>query len=162
MPNYKLHKLVLVSIGGYHLSHLLSSVSGREESTEQQQTRLWHERSDTAIGKCFLINKDSNSNVTTDQKEKTALLSILATFQGISNLVLGLNSILNYDPDIENVLRINHAGRKFITSTALERQDSKMTETIINPALWPVILERAFKRSDEIYFIGNGTLLHLS
>ncbi|MGK3762438.1 MAG: hypothetical protein ACI8RD_014756, partial [Bacillariaceae sp.] len=80
-------------------------------------------------------------------KEKAALLTLLDTFNGISNLGRGLGTNGDvYDPDVEHILRINHAGRKYISSTMGSDNNPK-----INRSLWPIILERTYKKSSEIY-----------
>jgi hypothetical protein len=88
-----------------------------------------------------------------DMKEKNALLFLLNTFKAISNLGW---KYIDYDPDVEHVLRINHAGREFIMGGGKQGQEgiailSKQSATI-NRVLWPKILERAYKKSAGIYF----------
>ena len=57
------------------------------------------------------ISNGSEDNST----QISALLTILNNFDGISNLGSMLNvKQYEYDPDVENVLRINHAGRNLI------------------------------------------------
>jgi hypothetical protein len=86
----------------------------------------------------------------------SALLTILNNFDGISNLgsILKVNEY-EYDPDVENVLRINHAGRKLIRNkeipSGIIATATDTTAHVINPALWPLILERAYKKSYKIY-----------
>jgi hypothetical protein len=74
-----------------------------------------------------------------DPKEKAALLALLDTFDGVSNL--GHTNKKKYDPDIEYKLRINQAGQKFLVGSRRN----------INPALWSTIFERAYNTSSEIY-----------
>jgi hypothetical protein len=99
-----------------------------------------------------------------EPKDKATLLALLHTFNGISNLGKPIYS--TYDPDVEHVLRINHAGRKYITMEGggggggggreIGDGDGEIsldgtTKSNINQALWPLILERAYKKSHEIY-----------
>ena len=103
------------------------------------------------------VHTESNSVsksmvVTNDPKEKVALLTIVDAF-GISSLDLSPDQ--KYEPDVEHILRINHAGKKFIMeaeeiATGGPNNNDEST-TIINHALWPKILERAYKKSYEIY-----------
>jgi hypothetical protein len=103
------------------------------------------------------VHTESNSVsksmvVTTDPKEKVALLTIVDAF-GISSLDLSPDQ--KYEPDVEHILRINHAGKKFIMEaeeiTTGGPNNNDESTTIINHALWPKILERAYKKSYEIY-----------
>ncbi|OEU08726.1 hypothetical protein FRACYDRAFT_249628 [Fragilariopsis cylindrus CCMP1102] len=80
-------------------------------------------------------------NATKDPKEIAALVTLLDKFDGISNL--GAYSCQKYEPKIEYALRINIAGRKELIRGKSSR--------IINRALWPLILVRAYKNSSEIY-----------
>jgi hypothetical protein len=106
-----------------------------------------------------------------DPKENAALVTILNTFNGISFLT---TTFQNTDSEVEYLLRINHAGRKFITggipksvttaTTAIigaddEDNDNSTNEVsspssskniLIKPQLWPTILERAYNKSDEV------------
>jgi len=99
-------------------------------------------------------------------KEKEALLTILNAFDEICCLGTCYDN-QELSPDVEYVLRINHAGRKFITggegrggTTANDNSNSRdNNNTIINnniplpppikPGLWPTILERAYEKSSE-------------
>jgi hypothetical protein len=66
-----------------------------------------------------------------------------------------------YDPDVEYILRINHAGRKFTMGGGGGRGEgiipsdssssSSRNKCIINRALWPLILDRAYNKSFNIY-----------
>ena len=103
------------------------------------------------------VHTESNSVskslvVTNDPKEKVALLTIIDAF-GISSLDLSPDQ--KYEPDVEHILRINHAGKKFIMEaeeiTTGGPNNNDESTTIINHALWPKILERAYKKSYEIY-----------
>jgi len=98
--------------------------------------------------------------VTKNPNETSALLNVLDEFNGISNL--GLYSRYDpyveyaYDPYVEHALRINHAGRKSIRTDAktpygASAATTTTTTSVINKALWPIILERAYKKSNEIY-----------
>jgi hypothetical protein len=100
-------------------------------------------------------------NTTKDPKEKSALLTLLNMFNGISNLCCRSTNYdpKSYYPDFEYALRINHAGRTFIsnreisssTTTTTATDNTTATAPVINIALWPMILERAYKKSDAIY-----------
>ena len=100
-------------------------------------------------------------NTTKDPKEKSALLTLLNMFNGISNLCCRSTNYdpKSYYPDFEYALRINHAGRTFIsnreisssTTTTTTTDNTTATAPVINIALWPIILERAYKKSDAIY-----------
>ncbi|OEU07952.1 hypothetical protein FRACYDRAFT_250614 [Fragilariopsis cylindrus CCMP1102] len=109
----------------------------------------------SAYGIQFCTESNSVSKsmvVTNDPKEKVALLTIVDAF-GISSLDLSPDQI--YEPDVEHILRINHAGKKFIMEaeeiTTGGPNNNDESTTIINHALWPKILERAYKKSYEIY-----------
>ena len=93
----------------------------------------------------------SKSNITKDPKEKAAVLSLLDTFNGISNI--GISEYSCLDPDIEYVLRINHAGRKYMTNN---NNNNSSKSILTNRALWPLILERAYKKSGKICTIPAG------
>ena len=100
-------------------------------------------------------------NTTKDPKEKSALLTLLNMFNGISNLCCRSTNYdpKSYYPDFEYALRINHAGRTFISNREISSSTTITTTTdnttatapVINIALWPIILERAYKKSDAIY-----------
>ena len=66
-----------------------------------------------------------------------------------------------YGRDVENVLRINYAGRKLIRNKEIASSIiATATDTpapVINPALWPLILERAYKKS--CYFFRGEEML---
>jgi hypothetical protein len=102
-------------------------------------------------------NDDDSATTAKYHKEKSALLTFLDTFNGISNLGLYLRGnyrYIGYDPDVEHVLRINNAGRRFISDGEISSDTITTTTTaapVINHALWPIIFERAYKKSDEIY-----------
>ena len=67
------------------------------------------------------------------EKDMPSILTILDAFQGITKLSKK-NPPFVYEPQVEHRLRINHAGRKYMCSD-------------INVALWPRMLERAYKDS---------------
>ena len=106
---------------------------------------------------------DRSPNTARDPMEKVALLTLLDTFKGISNIghCLKMNlgrhvRVYQYDPEIEYVLRINQAGRKFMLETTggtgvIGVNNGNRTKPITNQALWPLILEKAYKNSAEIY-----------
>ncbi|OEU10376.1 hypothetical protein FRACYDRAFT_247410 [Fragilariopsis cylindrus CCMP1102] len=78
--------------------------------------------------------------------ETDALVTLLDTFNGISNVCANASSYQEYKPKIEYKLRINLAGRKEL-----------MDRPTMNRALWPLILERAYSNSSEIYmYVRNG------
>ena len=118
-----------------------------------------------------------------DSKEKEALLTILNTFNEIS-----FCSRESCGSDVEYLLRINHAGRKFIAGGGEEKDGGTTTMAIennnnsepsppnrttkqIKPELWPTILERAYEKSDKVnnerkkcatgifYLLRNGSVL---
>jgi len=86
-----------------------------------------------------------------DCKEKDALMALLDTF----NAIYGLGKHVGmeeYAPDLEHMLRINHAGRKFVMSGGISGSGARSSKQIvINRALWPRILERAYSKSAELY-----------
>lgn len=106
-----------------------------------------------------------------DPKEKSALMTILNTFTGISRV----GGIQPYPSEVEYLLKINHAGRKFISgrgdgntiatngatattdnsSTNNDDINNKQSLPIIKPQLWPTILERSYQKSDEIGRVGE-------
>jgi hypothetical protein len=91
-------------------------------------------------------------NVTKDPKEIAALVTLLDKFDGISNL--GACWFQKYEPKIEYALRINIAGRKELMRGKSSRRSNNADdedEPIMNRALWPLILERAYNNSSEIY-----------
>jgi hypothetical protein len=100
------------------------------------------------LGENHVLGRSDNST------QISALLTILNNFDGISNLG-SIFKVNEYDPDVENVLRINHAGRKLIRnkeiSSGIIATATDTTAPVINPALWPLILERAYKKSYKIY-----------
>ena len=106
---------------------------------------------------------DRSPNTARDPMEKLALLTLLDTFKGISNIghCLKMNlgrhvRVYQYDPEIEYALRINQSGRKFMLETTggtgvIGVNDGNRTKPITNRALWPLILKRAYKNSAGIY-----------
>ena len=78
--------------------------------------------------------------------ETDALVTLLDTFNGISNVCANASRYQEYKPKIEYKLRINLAGRKEL-----------MDRPIMNRALWPLILERAYSNSSEIYMYVNNS-----
>ena len=96
-------------------------------------------------------------NVTKDPKEIAALVTLLETFDGISNL--GAYSSQKYEPKIEYALRINIAGRKKLMRGKSSRRSNNADDEddpIMNRALWPLILERAYNNSSEIYIYNRN------
>jgi len=88
----------------------------------------------------------------------SALLTILNNFDGISSL--GPDDMVHeYGPDVENVLRINYAGRKLIRNkeiaSSIIATATGTPAPVINPALWPLILERAYKKSYTDRLLGK-------
>jgi hypothetical protein len=88
-------------------------------------------------------------NITKDPKEKAALATLLNTFKGISNLGVVLGEGSRYDSDVEHILQINQAGRKFVSHSG--EFLSSGSPPIINNALWPIVLERPYKKSGRIF-----------
>jgi len=92
-----------------------------------------------------------------DPKEKAAVLTFLNIFDRVSNLGLYAYSYggdTMYDPDIEYLLRRNKVNMNFTSSTTKEEEytsGGNKNTTIINLSLWPLIFERAYKKSHEIY-----------
>ena len=99
-----------------------------------------------------------------DPKEEKALLTIVNAFDEICCLGTYDDNHELY-PDVEYLLRINHAGRKFITggeerdgTTANDNNNSrdnnnntKPLPPPIKPGLsWPTILERAYEKLGKI------------
>ena len=82
-----------------------------------------------------------------DLKEEAALATLLNTFVGIYNLVE--SKLGRYPSHVEYILRINHAGRKYMLVEVGDISDNNIP--IVKRALWPKILERAHKYSAEIY-----------
>lgn len=80
-------------------------------------------------------------------KDSAALLGLLHTFNGISNL--GLELFSSYEPDVEHVLRINYAGRKHITMGGgdVEISIGSTVTPNMNQALWPFYYWRGRIRS---------------
>ena len=110
-----------------------------------------------------------------DPKEEKALLTIVNAFDEICCLAT-YNDLREYSTDVEYLLRINHAGRTFITggeerggTTANDNNNSRDNSIInninnnnnrplpppIKPGLWPTILERAYEKSSDIIVHGN-------
>ena len=56
---------------------------------------------------------------------------------------LGVFSAKQYHPDIEHLLRINHAGRVLV--------EGGIGKQPIPICLWPIVLERAFEKSTHVY-----------
>ena len=79
-----------------------------------------------------------------------ALLTILNTFNMVSNLGV-YHDGGGYDPEVEHVLRINLAGRKFMMGGRGGVGNTSKPMPIIHRALWPFILERARYTSATIY-----------
>jgi len=69
---------------------------------------------------------------------EAALLSFLETYNTISNL-----GTHNYGSDVEYALRINHAGQGILEGGCCVRY--------IPLSVWPIVLARAYDRSDKIY-----------
>jgi hypothetical protein len=104
-----------------------------------------------------VINPVASKIEENDPKEKSALLTILNTFTGISRV----GGIVSFPLDVEYLLRINHAGRKYISGirygkkyaisvTGNRSANKKDSSPIIKPQLWPTILERSYQQSDQI------------
>ena len=96
--------------------------------------------------------KCNQCHLTMEPKEIAALVTLLDKFNGISNLGAYWNQ--KYEPKIEYALRINKAGRKELMrgkSSRMSNNADDEDKPIMNRALWPLILERAYKNSSEIY-----------
>jgi hypothetical protein len=85
-----------------------------------------------------------------DPKEKVAILSLLKSYNTIHSLGCG-DFDANYDSDIEYVLRINHAGR-CIVECSNRKEDHR---PLLPLSLWPIVLERVYKKSGHIYPRGS-------
>jgi hypothetical protein len=115
-----------------------------------------HSILDCAISQTNWFYSDTGTLFTTkDRKEmskgKSALLTLLNTFNGISNLCY--SPLSSYHSDVEYALRINHAGRTFISNGEISSgTTATSTAPVINNALWPLILERAYKKSEAIFY----------
>jgi hypothetical protein len=93
-----------------------------------------------------------------DSNEKDVLLTILDKFTRISIIGsdeygVGMGREIAIDPDIEYILRINHAGRKFLT---MMDGGTIARKPIINCNLCPIIFERAYQDSMQVYNNGYG------
>lgn len=92
-----------------------------------------------------------------DPSEKDALLTLLGKFNRISNIGyedydIVMDKEIAIDPDIEYILRINHAGRKYLTTV----DGGTIARKPINCSLWSIIFERAYQKSLEVYSDGCG------
>ena len=83
------------------------------------------------------------SKIDSDDEERVALMTILRTFKGLYSLGNNI-SIKKYPPDVEYQLRMNHSGRRLI-------ETSHHYHKPIPANLLPIILERAFQKSRDIY-----------
>ena len=143
---------------------------------------------DNCLRKLVIVYNTVDAKIQNDDpKEKEALLTIINAFDEICCLG-SYDDDQEYSPDVEYLLRINHAGRKFITggeerggTTANDNNNSRDNNIInnsnrplpppIKPGLWPTILERAYEKSDKIvrgntkcatgmfYLLRNGSVL---
>lgn len=98
-----------------------------------------------------------------DPKEKVAMLRFLESYNVIHTIVVygdfdcSYGSDIeddfdySYDSDIEYVLRINHAGRS-IVECSNRKEDHRPSLPL---SLWPIVLERAYKKSGHIYPRGS-------
>ena len=84
-------------------------------------------------------------NVKEDPIEKVAMLSLFESCNTICCLGFGDYDV-NYS-DIEYALSINHAGRKIVESGG--RKEGRRPSLPLS--LWPIILERAYKKSGHIH-----------
>lgn len=105
--------------------------------------------------------KNRKEEISEEEKAvKAAMLAVIDTCPGIHTLCEdtvplpfyyaepeGWDYDHVYEPDFEYILRINHAGRKYISPG----------ETPIKTNLWPKILERAYQKSADIYDHTNWT-----
>ncbi|OEU11651.1 hypothetical protein FRACYDRAFT_244769 [Fragilariopsis cylindrus CCMP1102] len=95
---------------------------------------------------CTVFGNGNLNGGPADPMEIEALVTLLKFFDGITTL--GAYAFYNqkYEPKIEYKFSINLAGRKEL-----------MDKPIMNRALWPLILERAYNNSSEIYtIVRNG------
>ena len=79
--------------------------------------------------------------IKTNPKEKAGLMAILCAFKGLCNLGMNVN-VKEYPSDIQYQLRMNHAGRRLVES---------LNDKFLSSSLLPIILERAFKKSQNIH-----------
>jgi len=79
--------------------------------------------------------------IKTNPKEKAGLMAILCAFKGLCNLGMNVN-VKEYSSDIQYQLRMNHAGRRLVES---------LNDKFLSSSLLPIILERAFKKSQNIH-----------
>jgi hypothetical protein len=124
-----------------------------EEEEQQQQQQQAQQHSVTL--RCLDLHRDPIlERSQTDPMERDALMTILRTFKGICNL--GACYIDQYHPDIEYLLRINHAGRRLVEGSIDDDDDhdhdgNNNKQPPIPISLWPIILERSYKKSNQIY-----------
>ena len=135
-------------------------------------------RSRTALPKNSLralgtFQSNARSLIFDNPEENAAFLTILNTFDGICSLQCNGWDIdyVKHEcaPDVQYLLRINHAGRKYITGGATEEGDKEGATTAIAPtsyrnklpvkpippALWPLIFKRAYETSNKPRGVGN-------
>ena len=124
-------------------------------------------------GDCFLsksirkLNLEWNpilGNAKRDPNEKEALLSFLRVFNTIRTLYTPRFSCHRYHPDVEYALAINQAGRSIVqvrhhgkhtkaaaTTGIVEVDDDDAHDRSLPLSVWPIVLERSYKKSDEIH-----------
>ncbi|OEU21535.1 hypothetical protein FRACYDRAFT_235160 [Fragilariopsis cylindrus CCMP1102] len=97
-------------------------------------------------------------NLKEDPNEKVAMLSFLESYNSIYSIwscesACGKYVDIDYwyDSDIEYALRINHAGRS-IVECSNRKEDHHSSLPL---SLWPIVLERAYKKSGHIYPRGS-------
>ena len=132
-----------------------------EEHQQQQQQQQQAQQQRSVTLRCLDLHRNPIlERSQTDPMERDALMTILRTFKGICNL--GACCIHQYHPDIEYLLRINHAGRRLVEGNIDDDDDdhdhdgnnnssNNNKQPRIPISLWPIILERSYKKSNHIY-----------
>ena len=163
-------------------SNNITSIQRSVYPSIQNQQSASTSASTSSLSVLSTLNLDRNpvlQNVHTDSKEHEAFLSLLTTvFPTISNLgiKLGINKTqtasnslnnLRYDSDIKFRLLMNQTGRHYInnsrrscttTATATTTVTTTTTATAtsrLHRGLWPLIFERCYRKSSDIYEIYN-------
>ena len=166
-------------------SNNITSIQRSVPPSIQNQQSASISASTSSLSVLSTLNLDRNpvlQNVHTDSKEHEAFLSLLTTvFPTISSLgiKLGINKTqtasnslndLRYDSDIKFRLLMNQTGRHYInnsrrsctttatatTTTVTTTATATATATSrLHRGLWPLILERCYRKSSDIYEIYN-------
>ncbi|OEU21080.1 hypothetical protein FRACYDRAFT_234706 [Fragilariopsis cylindrus CCMP1102] len=117
------------------------------EASKLTTLDLWSNQIHTVQRIAARIKRTTTERSQTDPMERDALMTILRTFKGICNL--------------EYLLRINHAGRRLVEGN-IDDDDhddhdgnnynsNNNKQPRIPISLWPIILERSYKKSNHIY-----------